>query len=132
MKDMRKIFAVLAAVVLLTGCQETMDERCAREAREYTEKKCPVQVTTGVMMDSLVYEASTRTLVYYYTVEGVLDDAEALRTHNLRGMLLKELRNSANMKDYKEAGYNFRYVYWSTKENGAQLFETTFRQKDYQ
>ena len=46
--------------------------------------------------------------------------------------MLKELRNSTAMKDYKDAGYNFGYVYYSTKNKGTRLFETTFRKKDYQ
>lgn len=129
--NMKNKLYALSALLLLTGCQETMDERCAREAREYTEKKCPVQIATGVLMDSLVFEPSSRTLVYYYTAEGVIDDPEALKSHDIRGMLLKELRNSASLKDYKAAGYNFKYVYWSTKNEGTRLFEATFREKDY-
>ena len=46
--------------------------------------------------------------------------------------LLKELKNSTSMKLYKEAGYHFRYVYYSTKNSGTKVFDTTFRQKDYQ
>ena len=46
--------------------------------------------------------------------------------------MLKELRNSANLKDYKEAGYNFSYIYYSTKNKGTRLFEATFQKKDYQ
>ena len=61
----------------------------------------------------------------------MIDDAEALKTHDLRGMMLKELKNNANMKDYKDAGYNFSYVYYSTKNKGTRLFEATFREKDY-
>ena len=129
---MKKIVFGMMAALVLTGCQETMDERCAREAREYTEKKCPAQIIQGVTIDSLVFYPDTRTLSYYFTAEGVIDDAEALKGHDLRGMMLKELRNSTAMKDYKDAGYNFGYVYYSTKNKGTRLFETTFRKKDYQ
>ena len=68
---------------------------------------------------------------YYYTVEGVLDNAEALVQHDLRGMLLKELKNSSSLKLYKDEGYNFRYTYFSTKEKGTKLFEATFHKSDY-
>jgi len=128
---MRKIVIALLAVTALSGCQESMEERCAREARDYTQKNCPAEVTDGVTIDSLTFSKTTHTLTYYYTLEGLIDDAEQLKKHNLKGALLKELRNSATMKSYKEAGYNFRYVYYSTKKNGAKLFEATFRQKDY-
>ena len=73
----------------------------------FTEKKCPAIITEGVTIDSLVFKSASRSLIYYFTVEGVIDDAEALKTHDLRGMMLKELKNNANMKDYKDAGYNF-------------------------
>ena len=129
---MKKILLIVWGVLMLAGCQESMDERCAREAKEYTKKKCPAVITTGVTIDSLIFYADSRTLTYYYTVEGVLDDYEALKTHDLRGMMLKELRNSATMKEYKEAGYNFSYVFWSTKNKGTRLYEATFREKEYQ
>ncbi len=109
-----------------------MDERCARECKEYTEKKCPVLITDGVTIDSLIYTAQSRTLTYYFTAGGVLDNPEKLRQSDLRSMLLKELKNSTNMKEYKEAGYNFCYVYFSEKNKGTRLFEATFLKKDYQ
>jgi len=129
-KMMKKI-AVVLVVMMLTACQETMDERCMREAKEYTKKHCPAFVSDGVTIDSLVYVPQTRTLTYYYTLEGAIDDAKALKEHDFKGILLKELRNTASMKIYKDAGYNFRYVYYSTKKSGAKLFEATFREKDY-
>jgi len=85
-----------------------------------------------VTIDSLVFTPESRTLTYYFTAEGVIDNQEALKQHDLRGMLLKELKNSTNMKDYKNAGYNFCYVYYSTKNKGTRLFEATFLKKDYQ
>lgn len=128
---MKKIVLGVFSVLMLTACQETMDERCAREAREYTEKKCPAKIIDGVTIDSLVFYPKSRTLTYYYTADGVIDNAEALKEYDLRGMMLKELKNSTAMKDYKEAGYNFGYVYYSTKNKGTRLFEATFREKDY-
>ncbi len=118
-------------LLMLTSCQETMDERCARECKEYTEKKCPALITAGVTIDSLIFTPETRTLTYYFTTSGVLDNPETIKQHDLRGMLLKELKNSTSMKDYKEAGYSFGYVYYSTKNKGTRLFEATFLKKDY-
>ena len=129
--NMKKI-VFLFLVMALMACQESLDERCARECRDYTKKNCPSLIADGVTIDSLVFQQNTRTLTYYYTVEGVIDDAEQLKKHDLRGELLKELKNSTSMKLYKEAGYHFRYVYYSTKNSGTKVFDTTFRQKDYQ
>lgn len=127
----KQLLSLCMLGLLLTGCQESMDERCAREAREFTEKKCPVQLTTDVTIDSMVFVPESRTLVYYFTAKGLVDDSTKLKENDLRGMLLKELRNSTTMKDYKEAGYNFCYIYWSTKNKGTRLFEATFHEKDY-
>jgi hypothetical protein len=132
MQKMMKKWLLMATVLMMVACQETMDERCARECRDYTKKNCPSLITENVTIDSLVFQKSTRTLIYYYTVAGVIDDAEQLKKYNLRGELLKELKNSTTMKTYKEAGYHFRYVYYSTKNSGTKVFDTTFRQKDYQ
>ena len=127
----KKIAIVCLTALLFAACQETMDERCAREAREYTEKNCPTLVAEGVTIDSLVFNQPTRTLTYNYSLEGKIDSAEILQQNDMKEMLLKELKNSTNMKAYKEAGYNIRYVYHSTKHAGKKLFEVTFHEKDY-
>ena len=119
-------------MLLLTACQESLEERCEREAREYTEKKCPALIVENVTIDSMTFNKSSHTMTYYYTLDGVLDNAEALKKHDLRDILLKELKNSTQAQLYKEAGYNFRYVYFSTQKKGTKLFEATFHEKDYQ
>jgi hypothetical protein len=80
----------------------------------------------------MTFDKSRVVMTYYYTVSGILDDAEALREHDARGLLLKELKNTASLKLYKDAGYSFRYVYHSSKEKGTRVLDATFRKKDYQ
>ena len=128
---MKKTLIMMLAALVLTGCQESLEDRCEREAKDYTAKKCPALLTEGVTIDSLVFYKSTHTLTYYYTLSGVLDNAEALESHDFRSILLRELRNSPDLNLYKEAGYNFGYVYYSQKQRGTQLLNTTFRSKDY-
>ncbi len=128
----RIIFPLLLSALVLTACQESLEERCAREAKEFTEKQCPSQIAANMVIDSLVFEPASHTLKYCYTLESVLDNAEQLQQHDLRAMLLKELRNTTQMKLYKDAGYTFRYVYYSKAHPGQMLFETTLKEKDYQ
>ena len=128
---MKKIL-LFATLLLLTACQESLEDRCARECKEYTQKKCPVLVTNGVTLDSMTFDKSQLLMTYYYTVSGILDDAEALRENNASSLLLKELKNTAALKLYKDAGYSFRYVYHSSKEKGTRVLDTTFRKKEYQ
>lgn len=129
----KRIILILSVGMLsFTACQESLEERCARECKEYTKKKCPVLIAKDIYLDSLTFNTSNQMLSYYYTVEGVLDDAEFLKQRDFRGMLLKELKRSTGDKLYKDAGYSFRYVYFSSKHKGTQLVEATFHKTDYQ
>ena len=123
--------AVLAVAMVMTGCQETLEERCAREAKEYTKKNCPVLVDRNIMMDSMTFDKASHTIGYYYSVTGPLDDSATINSNNPRELLLRQVRNSTNLKLYKEAGYRLRYTYYSTKKKGTKLFETTFLDSDY-
>ena len=128
---MKKICTLLMMTVLLASCQETLEERAARESRDYTEKHCPAPIAYQVTMDSMTFDKASHTFSYYYSLNGTLDDSTYLKQSNPRDMLLQQVKNSTNLKIYKEAGYSFRYVYNSTK-NKATLFDVTFKQKDYQ
>ena len=35
---MKKFWTLAAFCILLVGCRESLEDRCAREAKEYTEK----------------------------------------------------------------------------------------------
>ena len=129
---MKKIWFFLVAIVLTTACQESLENRCEREAREYTEKHCPTPVGKNIMMDSMTFDKKTHTIQYAYTLSGEIDDSAVVNNSNPRDLLLQEVRNSTNLKLYKEAGYSFTYTYYSAKNKGTQLFEATFRKSDYQ
>ena len=128
---MKKILLLIATVALI-GCQESLEERCAREAKEYTKKNCPTQVTQDITLDSMTFDTKSHTIAYCYTVCGEIDDSTVINSNNPQGRLLEQVKNTPNLKLYKDADYNFRYVYYSTKNNGTKLFDATFRKKDYQ
>ena len=128
---MKKLLIVIAGVLLMTACQETLEERCAREAKEYSKKNCPAPIAKGVTIDSMRFDESTHTLIYSYTLEGAIDDTAVIRHNNPRDQMLQQLKNATAMKPYKDAGYNFRYTYYSKKKKGEKLFEATFQEKDY-
>ena len=127
----RKIYTILMMTALLASCQETLEERAARESRDYNEKHCPAPVAYQVTMDSMTFDKVSHTFGYYYSLSGTLDDSAYIKQNNPRDMLLQQVKNSTNLKMYKDAGYGFRYVYMSTK-NKTTLFDVTFKQKDYQ
>ena len=129
---MKRLLPLLLAIVLLTACQESLEDRCAREAKEYTKKHCPTLIAENIVMDSMTFDKATKTIGYNYTVKGAIDDSTVINSNEPRKRLLEQVKNSTNLKLYKEAGYSLRYTYYSTKENGTKLFEATFRKKDYQ
>ena len=60
---MKRIAFVVMAALMLAACQESLEERCEREAREFTEKKCPSLITPGVKNDRKTYSSKgSRTL----------------------------------------------------------------------
>ena len=121
----------IALNIGLVSCQESMEDRAAREAREYTEKHCPAPVYKDVVMDSMTFDKATHTFSYYYTLSGVLDDTTYINNSHPYENLLKEVRNSTHLKIYKEAAYSFRYVYYSQKNRGTKHFDATYHESDY-
>ena len=129
---MRKSIVIIALTALLAACQESLEEKAAREARVYTEKNCPAKLSETLRMDSLTFETATRTLHYYYTLTGTADVDSMQGQDNIRQALLNELKNTTSVKAYKDAGYTFDYIYYSEKNPGKKLFEANFTTKDYQ
>ena len=128
---MKKTALLLMSIMLLTACQESLEDRCAREAKEYTEKHCPTLIAEDMVMDSMTFDKTTHTIAYIYTLSGALDDTAVVNKNLPQERLLQEVKNSTNLKLYKDAGYSFRYTYYSTKEKGTKLFEATFHENDY-
>lgn len=130
-KMKKVILTALAATMLLTACQESLEERCAREAKEYTQKNCPRHIDTEIVLDSMTFEKDSHTIGYCYTLQGSLDNPLRVDSAQFSEALLLEVKNSTNLKLYKDEGYSFRYVYYSAKNSGTKLFEATFRKNDY-
>lgn len=132
MKNLIKFIIGFLLLAVATACQESLEERCAREAATYTKKNCPMQIDAYTVMDSMMFDATTHTIIYAYTLSGPLDDTAFIYKQMPKERLLQEVKNSTHLKLYKEAGYNFRYTYHSAKKKGTKLFEATFRENDYQ
>ena len=128
---MRKTLLTVMAALLLTACQETLEEKAAKEAEIYTKKNCPARIADNLTMDSLTYEQQTRTLHYYYTITGAADSVGLLNPETARSALLTELKNTTSMMAYKEAGFAFAYTYHSQRHRSTVLYETVFKAKDY-
>ncbi|MCR5076985.1 MAG: hypothetical protein K6A82_02985 [Prevotella sp.] len=129
----RIIFAVML-LPMLVACHKSLEDRAASECKEYTEKKCPTPVVNNTRMDSMVFEASSRTIHYYYSLLGPADDERAIarQRSSLRMTVGEALKADPGTKVYKDAGFSFRYIYRSGKNPSKILLDETYTQKDFQ
>ena len=128
---MKKVFVFACLALLFAACQESLEDRCAREAKAYTAKNCPAKMEENIILDSLTFEKATHTLHYYYRLTGIADKEGALDSTGARKALQDGLKNTTAMKTYKDNEYNFTYTYFSSKDPKKGLFEATFTKKDY-
>ena len=128
---MKKFWILAAFCTLLVGCRESLEDRCAREAKEYTVKKCPYKMDDNITMDSMTFERDTHTLHYYYTLTGFADRDSVMEEVDAVGALKEDLRNSTTLRVYKENKYRFAYTYHSEKDPKKIRLEVVFTDKDY-
>ena len=129
---MKKVLVFACLALIFAACQESLEDRCAREAKAYTAKNCPTKVEENIILDSLTFERETHTLHYYYRMAGIADQEGVLDSVEARNALKDGLRNTTAMKTYKDNEYNFTYTDFSSKDPKKVLFEATFTKKDYQ
>ena len=128
---MKKIWILVAICTLLVGCRESLEDRCAREAKEYTEKNCPTKMDNNITLDSMTFERDTHTLHYYYTLTGFADQDSVLEKVDAVGALKEDLKNSTSLRVYKENKYRFAYAYRSGKDPKKIKLDVVFTDKDY-
>ena len=128
---MKKFWVSLAAVILFTACQESLEDRCARETKEYTQKKCPVRLDKNTTLDSMTFERDTRTIHYYYRLTGNADRDSILQDIDAVSTLREEVRNTTALRVYKENKYRFAYTYRSERDPKKILLDVVFTEKDY-
>ena len=129
---MKRILFLATTILLLTACQESLEERAKRTLQDYSNKNCPMPVSSEITMDSCAFETATHTLHYFYTFKGSLDNDSLLNREAMRNALVTALKNETSTRIFKEAGYNFKYTYYSEKQSGTVLFEATMEKEDYQ
>ena len=128
---MKRFFLCFAATLLLVSCQESIEERAAREAREMTVTKCPMPVGDNLFLDSVVFDIPTLTQSQYFRVRGELDNDSLFNTVDSRTLLLNELQNTPSYRALMERGVAFHYIYHSTKSPSKVMLELTLTPEDY-
>lgn len=133
---MKKILLFATALFLLTSCQESLEERAAREAREVTESKCPMPIGDNMYLDSIVFDIPTLTQTQYFRFTGNSDNDSTVENivsnNDLKGTLVKELKNTPSYKALMNKGISFRYIYGSTAEPEKTYIDIIVTKEDYQ
>ena len=133
---MKNILLFATALLLLTSCQESLEERAAREAREVTESKCPMPIGDNMYLDSIVFDIPTLTQTQYFRFTGNSDNDSTVENivsnNDLKGTLVKELKNIPSYKALMNKGISFRYIYGSTAEPEKTYIDITVTKEDYQ
>ena len=127
------LICLTSVAVSLTSCTESFEERCKREAREYTEKQCPRQLDNVVTIDSMSYENDPQGFVYYYTVNDIEEKFDSITEEvreNFTSHLRDNVRKDLNMKTYKERNFTFTYRYYS-RATGELLINAVLTPEDY-
>lgn len=117
----------------LVACTESFEERCRREAREYTERQCPRLIDQYIVMDSMTYEDEPQGFTYHQTVQGELDNDSLLTPEAISTFqeeLLARIRKDINLRRYKERGFTFTYRYTSAS-TGKLFTEVSFGPEEY-
>ena len=127
---MKKYLFALLCLATFTACHESLEEKAAREAEEFTKKNCPIKISQYIINDSMTYEKATRTIHYFYTITGKADTT-AINTPDMRDALVKGVKGATNIKTYKDAGFNFAYTYYSEKNKGLKLIDVKITPKEY-
>ena len=129
---MKKSFLFVLTALLFAACQESLEDKCEREAKEFTRKNCPAMIAKEIMMDSMSFERATHTIHYYYKLTGQSDRADAYNKEEATKGLKEALKNTTSIQTYKNEGYNFVYTYRSEKDPKTIWLEVKLSKKDYE
>ncbi len=130
---MKRIAIACLVLTMLVGCQESLEDRAAREADEYTQKFCPVKLNENTFLDSMTFDKKSHTLVNHYSI--MTDSMSATRAIEkadmIKSQLTEEVKNDTGKKRFKEEGYSFRFIARSYEDKSLVLYDTTIGPEDY-
>lgn len=126
---MKNLSVIATAMLLLslvcTSCQESLEDKAARQAKDYTRKYCPTPKQNHVCTDSIVFNTQRKVYTYYLSFYDELDNKEIIDKHRgeIVSMLQQSLRESTGLKNFVEAGFRFEYVCRSGSDSKTILLK---------
>ena len=126
---MKKIILSLIAIICMASCTESIEDKAAREAKEYTEKVCPTPFVNDARTDGAAFDKGSRTYTYYVTLRGKIDNSLLIKANQkkLHDAQKQSLDNNPGLLKYKEAHFAFRVIYRSAKDPKVVLMDETFK-----
>lgn len=114
---MKITISIYSAILLLlalvcSSCQESLEDKAERQAKDYTRKYCPTPLQNHTRTDSIVFNKQRRVYTYHLSLYDELDSQEVIDKHRseIVSMLQQSLRESTGLKGFVEAGFRFEYV----------------------
>ena len=126
---MKKLIYTALGLSLLASCTESLEDKAAREAKEYTEKYCPTPYVNDSRTDSATFDKSTKTYIYYISLRNKADNKQVINANKdkLHKIQKEALDNNPGLKKYKEEHFTFRFVYHSAKNPKEVLLDDVFK-----
>lgn len=126
---MKKVLFLFAGLWLMASCQrQSFDEAVAAEVERFNTQEAPKRMEDVMTQDSMSYDIASRTLTYFYTVEGVGE--ELFPADQLKEQILQNIRASITLKTHKEHDVTFRYHY-TGRASQKVLLDAVFTPEDY-
>ncbi len=123
-KNSSSIFASL-----LVSRTESLEDKAAREAKEYTRKYCPTPYVNDARTDSAAFDKTKKMYTYYISLRNKADNKKAIDANKdkLHKIQKEALDNNPGLKKYKEKHFTFRFVYHSAKNPKEVLLDDIFK-----
>lgn len=128
---MKRLFFFMLSALTFAACQESIEERAARDAREVTEKKCPMPIGNegNVVLERIDFDIPSRTWKQDFLLS--VPEGENIDNPSVKQLLVNELKNMPSYKAYRDNGFNFRYVYCRMSNPKDTLIDLTLGTDDY-
>lgn len=123
---MKKIILGACAVLFaLASCQQAK-QKVFELASEQVNKECPMTIDEMTTLDSTNYAGEGNMFTYFYTLSGAADDSTIVEQMKaeLEKTLPETIKNTEDMKVYRESNVTIKYVYLSQK-NKQELLQIT-------
>ncbi len=123
-KNSSSIFASL-----LVSRTESLEDKAAREAKEYTRKYCPTPYVNDARTDSAAFDKTKKMYTYYISLRNKADNKKAIDANKdkLHKIQKEALDNNPGLKKYKEEHFTFRFIYHSAKNPKEVLLDDIFK-----